>query len=105
MIDVSTPVRSLDDLGIEFERYVTQLFEQRYNQTAGISYDKDLMASLSETIIGLSSEFLNSYEEPRSFYLNSIYRIAEARRLPLSNEIYEKVYFHFTFSNYSVIYK
>ena len=87
---MNTAVRSLDDLGAEFEKYVTQLFEQRYNQTAGLSYDKNLMASLSETIVGLSSEFLNSYEEPRSFYLNSIYRIAEAKKLPLSNEIYEE---------------
>ena len=87
---MSTSVRSLDDLGVEFEKYVTQLFEQRYNQTAGLPYNKDLMASLSETIVGLSSEFLNSYEEPRAFYLNSIYRIAEARKLSLSNEIYEK---------------
>ncbi|MHA2204015.1 MAG: M3 family metallopeptidase [Candidatus Hodarchaeales archaeon] len=87
---MSTPVRSIEDLGAEFEKYVTQLFEQRYNQTAGLSYDKNLMETHSETLVGLSSEFLNSYEEPRSFYLNSIYRIAEARKLPLSNEIYEK---------------
>ncbi|MFW9904998.1 MAG: M3 family metallopeptidase [Candidatus Thorarchaeota archaeon] len=87
---MNSAVRSLDDLGAEFEKYVAQLFEQRYNQTAGLPYDKKLMTSLSETIVGLSSEFLNSYEEPRSFYLNSIYRIAEARKLHLSNEIYEK---------------
>ncbi|MFX1538998.1 MAG: hypothetical protein ACFFDI_32850, partial [Promethearchaeota archaeon] len=87
---MNTKLRSLDGLGAEFEKFVTQLFEQRYNQTAGLSYDKNLMASLSETIVGLSSEFLNSYKEPRFFYLNSIYRIAEARKLPLSNEIYEK---------------
>ncbi|MFX1516231.1 MAG: M3 family metallopeptidase [Promethearchaeota archaeon] len=87
---MSTSVRSLDNLGVEFENYVTQLFEQRYNQTAGLPYNKDLMASLSETIVELSSEFLNSYEEPRAFYLNSIYRISEARKLSLSNEIYEK---------------
>ncbi len=87
---MSTPVRSIEDLGAEFEKYVTQLFEQRYNQTAGLSYDKNLMEAHSETLVGLSSEFLNSYEEPRSFYLNSIHRIAEARKLPLSNEIYEK---------------
>ncbi|UCG04297.1 MAG: hypothetical protein JSW11_09980 [Candidatus Heimdallarchaeota archaeon] len=85
-----TTVRSIDDLGAEFEKYVTQLFEQRYNQTAGLPYDRNLMGSLSETLVGLSSEFLNSYEEPRSFYLNSIYRIAEARKLPLSNEIYDQ---------------
>ncbi|MFX0122623.1 MAG: M3 family metallopeptidase [Candidatus Hodarchaeota archaeon] len=87
---MSTPVRSLEDLGAEFEKYVTQLFEQRYNQTAGLSYDRNLMESLSETLVGLSSEFLNSYEEPRSFFLNAIHRLSEARKLSLSNEIYEK---------------
>jgi len=102
VIVMNTPVRSLNDLGVEFERYVTQLFEQRYNQTAGLSYDKELMASLSETIVGLSSEFLNSYKEPRSFYLNSIYQIAEARKLSLSNEIYEKRMVSISTKNYRI---
>ena len=87
---LSTPVRSVEDFGAEFEKYVVQLDVQRYNQTAGLSYDKNLMQSVSETLVGLSSEFLNSHEEPRIFYLNSIDTIAEARKLPLINEIYEK---------------
>jgi len=87
---LSTPVRSIEDLGTEFEKYIVQLFEQQYNQTAGLPYDKKLMESVSETLVGLSSEFLDSYEEPRAFYLNSIYTIAQARKLPLSLEIYDK---------------
>ncbi|MHA2244721.1 MAG: M3 family metallopeptidase [Candidatus Hodarchaeales archaeon] len=87
---MSAPVRSVEDLGAEFEKYVVQLYKEQYNQTAGLSYDKNLMQSVSETLVGLSSEFLNSYEEPRAFYLNSIETIAEARKLPLSFEIYEK---------------
>lgn len=87
---MSTPIRSVEDLGVEFEKFIVQLREQRYNLTAGLSYDKNLMESVSETLVGLSSEFLNTYEEPRSFYLDSIDNIAKARKLPLSLEIYEK---------------
>lgn len=87
---VSTPLRSIDDLGAEFEKYVVQLNEQRYNQTAGLPYDKNIMELVSEKLVDLSSEFLRSYEEPKSFYLDSIERIAQARKLPLTLEIYEK---------------
>ena len=87
---LSSPVRSVEDLGVEFEKFVVQIREQRYNQKAGLSYDKKLMESVSETLVGLSSEFLNSYEEPRTFYLDAIDTIAEARKLPLSLEIYDK---------------
>ena len=87
---MSTPVRSIEELGVDFEKYFTQLSEQKYNQLAGLPYNKDLMNSVSETLVGLSSEFLSSYEEPRAFYLDSIETIANARKLPLSLEIYEK---------------
>ncbi len=87
---MSTPVRSIEELGAEFEKYFTQLSEQNYNQIAGLPYNKNLMNSVSETLVGLSSEFLGSYEEPRAFYLDSIDTIAKARKLPLSLEIYEK---------------
>ncbi|MFX0013791.1 MAG: M3 family metallopeptidase [Promethearchaeota archaeon] len=87
---MGTTVRSIDDLGAEFEKYVVLLREQRYNQKAGLSYEKSLMESLSETLVGLSSEFLSSYEKPKAFYLNAIDTIAEARKLPLSIDIYDK---------------
>ncbi|UCE14298.1 MAG: hypothetical protein JSV04_03755 [Candidatus Heimdallarchaeota archaeon] len=87
---MSTPIRSIDDLGVEFEKFVVQLNEQRYNQTAGLPYDKKIMELAAETLLGLSSEFLSSYEGPRAFYLDSIERIAQARKLPQTLEIYEK---------------
>jgi hypothetical protein len=82
--------RSVEELGLEFEKFIPQLEEQRYNQKAGLLYDKNLMEEISKTLVELSNEFLNSYEEPRSFYLDSIENISQARKLPLSLEIYEK---------------
>jgi hypothetical protein len=48
------------------------------------------MESTSETLVTLSSEFLKNYQEPRSFFLHCISTIAQARKLPVSLEIYEQ---------------
>ncbi|MHA2176323.1 MAG: M3 family metallopeptidase [Candidatus Hodarchaeales archaeon] len=79
----------LSDLSIEFEKYQILIFEQRYNQIAGLEYDKDLMQSSSETLVELSNTFLNEFTEPRNFYLYCISTIARARKLPLTLEIHE----------------
>jgi len=84
-----TSIRSLDDIADEFEQYTIQLNEQRFNQFAGLPYEKEKMEAVSESLVELSSEFLNSYEKPRNFYLEAITTIADARKLPLTLEIYD----------------
>jgi hypothetical protein len=87
---MTTPtVRSVDDLGTEMEKSVIQLNEQRYNQIAGLPFDKDNMETVSETLANLSSEFLNTYNEPRSAFLNCIALMAQNRKLPVTLKIYE----------------
>ncbi|MHA1215356.1 MAG: M3 family metallopeptidase [Candidatus Hodarchaeales archaeon] len=83
-------VRTVDELGSDFEKYAIIMNEQRYNQIAGLEFDKNIMESTSEVLISLSNEFLHSYDEPRSFYLNCIFTIAQGRKLPVSLELYEK---------------
>lgn len=88
---MTTPsVRSVDDLGIEMEKYVVQLNEHRFNQIAGLPFDKEKMKSISEILSNLSSEFLNSYTKPRAAFLNCIDHIAQSKKLPTTLEIYEK---------------
>jgi len=81
---------SLDELAIDFEKFTIQLNEERFNQIAGLPYDKEKMEAVSNSLTELSSEFLNSYEEPRSFYLNAIGTTAQARKLPLTLKIHEE---------------
>ncbi|MFX0050457.1 MAG: M3 family metallopeptidase [Candidatus Hodarchaeota archaeon] len=85
-----TSIRSLDDLTVEFEEFTIQLNKQMFNQYAGLQYEKDKMETISKTLVELSSEFLNSYKEPRNLYLEAITTIADARKLPLTLEIYDK---------------
>ena len=80
----------LREIYSEFEKYQIILSEHRYNQTAGLEYDKSVMESVSESLVTLSSEFLKNYKEPRQFFLYCISSIAQARKLPLSLEIYER---------------
>jgi hypothetical protein len=53
-------VRNIEEITSEFEKYSVQLSEQRFNQIAGLTYDGDKMQNLSEKLVQLSSEFLNS---------------------------------------------
>ncbi|MFX0172395.1 MAG: M3 family metallopeptidase [Candidatus Hodarchaeota archaeon] len=85
-----TSIRSLDDISVEFEEFTIQLNKQMFNQYAGLQYQKDKMESISKTLVELSTEFLNSYKEPRNLYLEAITTIADSRKLPLTLEIYNK---------------
>ena len=80
----------LNEIYSEFEKYQIILDEHRYNQVAGLEYDKSIMESTSETLVALSSEFLKNYQEPRQFFLSCISSIAQARKLPVSLELFEQ---------------
>lgn len=94
--------RDPDVIGKEIENYVVQLNEQRFNQNAGLTFDEEAMNSISEVLVSLSSEFLNTYTEPRSSFLNCIALIAQARKLPITLEIYEKRISVITSSKYKI---
>lgn len=66
-----------------------RLSEQRYNERAGLPFDKDLMKQLSVQLTDVCSQFLKSFSEPRSMCLESIDTIAEARRLEVELEFEE----------------
>ena len=66
----------LSDIYSEFEKYQIILNEHRYNQIAGLEYDRSKMESASETLVTLSSEFLKNYKEPRPFFLSCISSIS-----------------------------
>ncbi|PWI48312.1 hypothetical protein CEE45_07610 [Candidatus Heimdallarchaeota archaeon B3_Heim] len=80
----------IDEIGVEFEKYHIQLSEQRYNQTSGLDYDKAVMEAASNSLVDLSTSFLTQYSEPRSFYLHCLAAISQARKLPVTLELYEK---------------
>jgi len=79
----------LTELMARYEKLTVQLSEQRYNQRAGLPFDKDLMKSLSEQLTVVCQEFLKDFSEPRSMYLESIATIAAARRLDVELEFEE----------------
>ena len=85
----SSSDEKLNEICLEFEKLQIKLNEQRYNQTAGLEYDKKIMEEMSEGLVKLSKDFLANYKEPRSLYLGSIASIAQAKKLPISLEIYE----------------
>jgi hypothetical protein len=80
----------LNEIYSEFEKHNIVLSEHRYNQVAGLEYDKSIMESTSETLVALSSEFLKNYKKPRQFFLFCISSIAQARKLPVSLELFEQ---------------
>lgn len=82
-------VTSLTELMYRYERLLVQLSEQRYDQKAGLPFDKELMKQLSEQMTEVCSEFLRDYSEPRSMYLESIANIASAKRLEVELEFEE----------------
>ncbi len=86
----SSSDNKINNLGRKFEEFHIQLSEQRYNQTSGLEYDKTIMESVSNSLVELSTEFLTNFQEPRSFYLHSIYAISQARKLPVTLELYEE---------------
>lgn len=93
--------RTTDDIGREFETHIIRMSKQQYNLKAGLEYDRTLMESESESLLKLSKEFLDSYLEPRSFYLNCINTIAQSRKLPISLEIYEKRNAEISYNKYN----
>ncbi len=80
---------SLTELMSRYEKLLVQLSEQRYNQRAGLPFDKELMKRLSEQLTVVCQEFLRDFSEPRSMYLESIATIAAARRLDVELEFEE----------------
>ncbi|MFW9779204.1 MAG: M3 family metallopeptidase [Candidatus Heimdallarchaeota archaeon] len=86
---MNTQPRSLNSLAADFEKYAIQMGEQRYNQTAGLQYDENLMKSIAEIQVELGSEFLASYMDPRSLYLSAISTTVAAKKLPLTIKIHE----------------
>lgn len=81
---------ALEEIASRFEKLVVQFSEQRYNQEAGLPYDKDLMKKLSKQITQVSLEFLENFVEPRSMYLASIGTIAIAEKLETELELYNQ---------------
>lgn len=80
---------SLTEQMSRYEKLLIQLSEQRYNQRAGLPFDKELMKHLSEQLTVVCQEFLRDFSEPRSMYLESISTIAAARRLDVELEFEE----------------
>jgi len=80
---------SLTELMSRYEKLLIQLSEQRYNQRAGLPFDKELMKRLSEQLTVVCQGFLRDFSEPRSMYLESISTIAAARRLDVELEFEE----------------
>lgn len=78
---------SLSELMSRYEKLLVQLSEQRYNQKAGLPFDRELMKRLSEQMTGVCREFLKNFSEPRSMCLESIANIAAARRLEVELEL------------------
>jgi len=81
---------ALEDLASRYEKLKTQLSEQRYNQEAGLSYDRELMKKLSQQLTEISLEFLQKFTEPRSMYLASIETIADAERLEVELDLHDQ---------------
>jgi len=93
---------SLSETMSRYERFLVQLSEQRYNQKAGLPFDKELMKQLSEELTIVCSEFLKNFSEPRSMYLESIATIAAARRLEVELEFEETRMVKISSDKYSV---
>lgn len=81
---------SLEKIASKFEKLGIKLNEQKYNQEAGLTYDRELMKKLSEQLIEVSLEFLKEFKKPRSMYLSSIETIADAERVEIDLDLHDK---------------
>jgi hypothetical protein len=80
----------LEKIALKYEKLTVQFSGQRYNQEAGLPYDRDMMKKLSEQLIEVSLEFLENFVEPRSMYLDSIATIADAEKLETELDLHDQ---------------
>jgi len=81
---------SLEKVASRFEELGIKLSEQKYNQEAGLTYNRELMKKLSEQLTKVSLEFLRNFKKPRSMYLASIETIADAERVEVDLDLHDK---------------
>jgi len=81
---------SLEKIASKYEKLRVQFSEQRYNQEAGLPYDRNMMKKLSERLTEVSLEFLENFVEPRSMYLASIATIADAEKLETELDLHDQ---------------
>lgn len=81
---------SLEKIASKYEELNIKLSEQRYNQEAGLAYDRELMKNLSKQLIEVSLEFLKKFKKPRSMYLSSIETIADAERVEVDLDLHDQ---------------
>ena len=80
----------LKEIASKYEKLKIQFSEQRYNQEAGLPYNRGLMKNLSNQLITVSEEFLENFIKPRSMYLTSIATIAVAERLETELDLHDQ---------------
>jgi len=81
---------SLEKIASRYEELKIKLTEQQYNQEAGLTYDRELMKTLSKQLIEVSLEFLKQFKKPRSMYLSSIETIADAERVEIDLDLHDQ---------------
>jgi hypothetical protein len=81
---------SLEKIASRYEELKIKLTEQLYNQEAGLTYDRELMKTLSKQLIEVSLEFLKQFKKPRSMYLSSIETIADAERVEIDLDLHDQ---------------
>lgn len=81
---------SLEKIASRYEELKIKLTEQQYNQEAGLTYDRELMKTLSMQLIEVSLEFLKQFKKPRSMYLSSIETIADAERVEIDLDLHDQ---------------
>lgn len=81
---------SLEKIASRYEELKIKLTEQQYNQEAGLTYDRELMKTLSKQLIEVSLEFLKQFKQPRSMYLSSIETIADAERVEIDLDLHDQ---------------
>jgi len=81
---------SLEKIASRYEKLTVQFSEQRYNQMAGLPYDRSMMKKLSDQLIKVSLEFLGNFVEPRSMYLDSIATVADAEKLETELDLHDQ---------------
>lgn len=80
----------LEDLEFRYEEISSRIMNERYNQTVGLPFEKDVIKTNLDELAGICRTFLENFSEPRGFYLSAIQTLARNYYLQHDLEFSEK---------------
>lgn len=87
---MSNQEKLLIELETRYEKINSILMSERYNQTVGLPFEKQIIKNSLNDLAEVCRTFLDNFDEPKGFYLSAIQILARNSYLPYDLEFSEK---------------